>query len=66
MIASPVSLRIELVLVAVLLALALTGWLTSRLTGLSPQRLVRRNLVLGAATLAAGIVIGLVSGVGSR
>jgi len=64
--ASPVGPRIELTFVAVLRALALTGWFTSWLTGLSPLRLVRRNLVLGAATLAAGLLIGLVSGVKSR
>jgi hypothetical protein len=56
-IASPGGLRIEFTIVAVLLA-----WLT----GLPPLRLVRRNLVLGAATLSAGIVIGLVSGGESR
>jgi VIT1/CCC1 family predicted Fe2+/Mn2+ transporter len=60
-IASPRDLRIELTFVAVLLALALTGWFASWVTGLPPLRLVRRNLVLGAATLAAGLVIGLVS-----
>jgi VIT1/CCC1 family predicted Fe2+/Mn2+ transporter len=60
--ASPVGPRIELTFVAVLLALALTGWFTSWLTGLSALRLVRRNLVLGAATLAAGLIIGLASG----
>jgi vacuolar iron transporter family protein len=65
-IASPGSLRIEFTVVAVLLSLALTGWFTSWLTGLPPLRLVRRNLVLGAATMAAGVVIGLVSGVKSR
>ena len=52
--------------VAVLLALALTGWFAAKLTGLPPLRLVRQNLVLGAATLGTGVVIGLVSGVGSR
>jgi len=60
--ATPVGPRVELTIVAVLLALALTGWFTSWLTGLSPFRVLRRNLVLGAATLAAGLVIGLVSG----
>lgn len=60
--AVPVGPRIELTSVAVLLALALTGWFTSWLTGLSLLRLVLRNLVLGAATMAAGVVIGLISG----
>ena len=63
---SPRGLRVELTFVAVLLALALTGWFAARLTGLSALRLVRRNLVLGAAALAAGVVIGLVSGVKSH
>ncbi len=63
--AVPVGPRIELTFVAVLLALALTGWFTSWLTGLSLLRLVRRNLILGAATMAAGLVIGLISGVKS-
>jgi vacuolar iron transporter family protein len=61
--ASPVGPRIELTFAAVLLALALTGWFTSWLTGLPPFRLVRRNLMLGTATLAAGFVVGLLSGV---
>lgn len=61
----PVGPRIELTFVAVLLALALTGWFTSWLTGLSVVRLVRRNLVLGAATMAAGVVIGVISGIKS-
>jgi len=61
-IGSPIGPRIELTVVAVLLALALTGWFTAWLTGLSSLRLVRRNLVLGAATLVAGLLIGLLSG----
>ena len=64
--ASPRGLRVELTFAAVLLALALTGWFAAWLTGLSVFRLVRRNLVLGAAALTAGLVIGLVSGVKSR
>ena len=57
----PVGPRVELTAVAVLLALGLTGWFTSWLTGLSPLRLVRRNLALGVATLSAGIIVGVVS-----
>lgn len=56
---SPAGLRIEFTSVAVLLALTFTGWVTSWLTGLKPFRLVRRNLILGAATLLAGLIIGL-------
>jgi len=63
--ASPVGPRTELTVVGALLALALTGCVTSWLTGLPLFRLVRRNLVLGVATMAAGVVIGLVSGVNS-
>jgi vacuolar iron transporter family protein len=57
--AVPVGPRIELTFLGVLLALVLTGWFTSWLTGLPLLRLVRRNLVLGVATMAAGLVIGL-------
>ncbi len=64
--AVPVGPRIEVTFVAVLLALALTGWFTSWLTRLSLVRLVRRNLVLGAATMAAGLLIGLIGGVKSH
>lgn len=56
----PFTDRIALTFAAVLLALALTGWLASWLTGLPVLRLVRRNLLLGAATMATGLLIGLV------
>jgi vacuolar iron transporter family protein len=56
----PVGQRIELTFATVLVALALTGWFASWLTGLPVLRLVRRNLVLGAATMAAGLLVGLV------
>jgi vacuolar iron transporter family protein len=55
----PVSQRIALTFVAVLVALALTGWFASWLTGLPVLRLMRRNLLLGAATMATGLVVGL-------
>lgn len=58
--ALPAGDRIELIVAAVLLALALTGWFTSWLTGLPALRLVRRNLVLGAATMAVGLIVGTV------
>jgi VIT1/CCC1 family predicted Fe2+/Mn2+ transporter len=58
--AVPVGPRIELTFVAVLLALALTGWFTSWLTGLPLLRMVCRNLILGVATMAAGIALGLI------
>ena len=56
----PVHQRVELTFVAVLVALALTGWFASWLTRLPVWRLIRRNVVLGAATMGAGVLIGLV------
>lgn len=51
--------RMILTFIVVLIALGLTGWLASWLTGLPALRLVRRNVVLGGATMAASLVIGL-------
>ena len=56
----PEGQRIALTFVAVLVALALTGWFASWLTGLPVLRLIRRNLLLGAATMAVGLLIGKV------
>jgi VIT1/CCC1 family predicted Fe2+/Mn2+ transporter len=56
----PGGQRIALTFVAVLVALALTGWFASWLTGLPVLRLIRRNLLLGAATMAVGLLIGKV------
>jgi VIT1/CCC1 family predicted Fe2+/Mn2+ transporter len=61
--AVPVSQRTELTFVAVLVALALTGWFASWLTGLPALRLVRRNLVLGGVIMTTGLAVGLVIGV---
>jgi VIT1/CCC1 family predicted Fe2+/Mn2+ transporter len=58
----PANDRTELAFVPVLLALALTGWFASWLTGLPAVRMVARNLVLGAGTMAAGLLIGVVVG----
>jgi VIT1/CCC1 family predicted Fe2+/Mn2+ transporter len=60
--AVPAGQRIELTFAAVLVALALTGWFAARLTGLPPLRLVWRNLVVGTAIMAAGVVVGLLVG----
>ena len=56
----PSNERVVLTFVVVLIALGLTGWLASWLTGLSTLRLVRRNVALGGATMAASLLIGLV------
>jgi len=45
-------------LVVVLVALALTGSIAAWLTDLPTIRLVRRNITLGAATMAAAIIVG--------
>jgi VIT1/CCC1 family predicted Fe2+/Mn2+ transporter len=54
----PVRDRSELAYIPVLLALGLTGWFAARLTGLPRLRMVLRNLVLGASTMTAGLIIG--------
>jgi vacuolar iron transporter family protein len=56
----PEGQRIALTFVAVLAALGLTGWFASWLTGLPVLRLIRRNLLLAAATMAIGLLIGTV------
>jgi VIT1/CCC1 family predicted Fe2+/Mn2+ transporter len=55
----PTSERIVLTIAAVLLALGLTGWFAAWLTGLPVFRLVRRNVLLGGAIMAASILVGL-------
>jgi vacuolar iron transporter family protein len=52
--------RMILTFAVVLVALGLTGWLASWLTRLPALRIVRRNLILGGATMAASLLIGLV------
>jgi vacuolar iron transporter family protein len=54
----PMSARVALTSLVVLLALALTGSIAAWLTGLPTIRLVRRNVTLGVATMAAGIIVG--------
>ena len=55
----PSDERMVLTFAVVLIALGLTGWFASWLTGLPALRLVRRNVVLGGATMAASLLIGL-------
>jgi vacuolar iron transporter family protein len=55
----PVSERVALTFAAVLLALGLTGWFAAWLTRLPVLRLVRRNVLLGGAIMAASILVGL-------
>jgi vacuolar iron transporter family protein len=55
----PVGDRLALTFVAVLVALALTGWFAAWLTGLPVLRLVRRNVLLGGAIMSASLLVGL-------
>jgi vacuolar iron transporter family protein len=50
--------RVVSTVIVVLLALALTGAIAAWLTGLPTLRLVRRNVTLGATTMAAAIIVG--------
>jgi VIT1/CCC1 family predicted Fe2+/Mn2+ transporter len=55
----PLSGRLTLTFVAVLIALVLTGWLAAWLTGLPVLKLVRRNVLLGSGIMVASILVGL-------
>jgi VIT1/CCC1 family predicted Fe2+/Mn2+ transporter len=55
----PTDDRLAVTFVIVLLALGLTGWFAAWLTGLPVLRLVRRNVLLGGAVMAASILVGL-------
>jgi VIT1/CCC1 family predicted Fe2+/Mn2+ transporter len=55
----PTDQREALTFVTVLIALALTGWFASWLTGLPAFRLIRRNVLLGSGTMLSGLLIGL-------
>lgn len=54
----PSHQRTELTFVVVIVALVLTGWFAAWLTGLSAARLVRRNVILGTATMLGGLLVG--------
>ena len=44
---------------AVLVALVVTGWFAARLTGLSTLKMVGRNVLLGGATMAVTLLVGV-------
>jgi vacuolar iron transporter family protein len=44
---------------AVLVALVVTGWFAARLTGLSTLKIVGRNVLLGGATMAVTLLVGV-------
>jgi VIT1/CCC1 family predicted Fe2+/Mn2+ transporter len=54
----PLGERMPLTFLIVLVALGLTGWFAAWLTELPVIRLVRRNVLLGAATMVIGILVG--------
>jgi VIT1/CCC1 family predicted Fe2+/Mn2+ transporter len=54
----PLGERMPITFLIVLVALGLTGWFAARLTDLPAIRLIRRNVLLGAATMVIGILIG--------
>lgn len=58
----PPSLRIPVTVAAVLVALALTGYVSARLGGAAPRRAIVRNIVGGALALAVTYMIGLLVG----
>ncbi len=47
-----------LTFLAVLIALMMTGWFASWLTGLPALRLIIRNVTLGGATVLATVLLG--------
>lgn len=55
----PPDRRITWTFALVLVALGLTGALAARITGLPVMRMVRRNIMLGVATMAASLLLGL-------
>ncbi len=54
----PPSLRVPITFVAVLLALALTGWVSARLGGATPRRAIYRVVIGGALAMAITFGIG--------
>lgn len=59
---SPTSLRLPVAVTAVLVALALTGWIGGRIGGANPARPVARNVLVGALTMTLTYVIGRLVG----
>lgn len=59
----PIGDPVWITAAAVMIGLALTGWISARLGGAPPGRAVLRNVIMGTATMAATYLIGLVFGV---
>lgn len=58
------SARVPVTVVAVVLALALTGWVSARLGGAPPWRAVARNVAGGAFAMAVTYAVGVLVGTG--
>jgi VIT1/CCC1 family predicted Fe2+/Mn2+ transporter len=58
----PASTRVPVTFVAVLVALALTGWLSAYLGGSGPRRAVTRLVIGGAAAMAVTYAVGEIVG----
>ena len=54
----PLGERMAITFLIVLVALGLTGWFAAWLTDLPAIRLMRRNVLLGVATMVIGVLIG--------
>jgi len=59
---TPVSDRVPVTALAVVLALALTGWVSARLGGAHPVRALVRNVAGGALAMAVTYLIGSLVG----
>lgn len=62
MLLSPQNLRLPVSVAAVLIALALTGWIGGRIGGAHPVRPVIRNVLVGAAAMTLTYLIGRLVG----
>lgn len=59
----PLAARVPVTFAAVVLALVLTGWASSRFTGASPRRSVLRNVLGGSLAMAVTYGVGALVGV---
>lgn len=58
----PPSVRVPVTFVSVILALALTGWISARLGASDPRKALRRNVLGGAIAMAVTYGIGILVG----
>ncbi|MDR0847574.1 MAG: VIT family protein [Propionibacteriaceae bacterium] len=58
LVASPLSIRLVITSIAVLVALVLTGWISARLSGVGVVRPILRNAVVGSAAMGLTYLVG--------